>query len=383
MKRVCIFWLLIGGMVSAQPSSRAPAIQALQRESQGDFPQAELIWQDVLKDHPGNAEALAHIGLDEARQQHYANAIVHYRKALAIDPAIPGLRLNLGLAYFKSSRFKEAADEFAIELRKQPGDARLTTLMGMAEYGAAQYTEAIPYLKTAAAADSTSLPLRLALAHSCMWTHQTKCVMATYKEILNLNADSAEADMLAGEALDEMGDNAGALEQFRAAERANPREPDVHFGIGYLLWTQKRYQEAAKEFQEELANDPGHTECHAYLGDIHLQMNDYVNAKAELEKAVVSDPKLELSHLDLGIVYADAGRNEPALKELQTAVRLDPKDADPHWRLAKLYKAMGKRAEAQSELLLVRSMKREQEQSLYNKIAAAHGAAPRESAERP
>lgn len=376
MKQFFILWLLLCGVAKAQTSSRARALEALQLEQQAANAQAENVWQKILQSEPRNPEALAHIGLDEARQEHYANAILYYRKALAIDPAIPGLRLNLGLAYFKSSKFKEAAGQFAIELRKHPGDVRLTTLMGMAEYGAAQYSAAIPYLKTAAAADSANLPLRLALAHSCMWTHQFKCVMAVYKEILNLNADSAEADMLAGEALDEMGDNAGALEQFRAAERANPKEPDVHFGIGYLLWTQKRYQEAAKEFREELANDPGHAECHAYLGDIYLQTNDYMNAKLELEKAVVSDPNLELSHLDLGIVYADAGRNEQALKELETAVRLDPKDADPHWRLAKLYKAMGKSAEAQSEFVLVRSMKREQEQSLYNKISHAHPAPP-------
>jgi Flp pilus assembly protein TadD len=47
--------------------------------------------------------------------------------------------------------------------------------------------------------------------------------MAVYKEILALNADSAEADMLAGEALDEKGDDAGAIEQFRAAAKADPK----------------------------------------------------------------------------------------------------------------------------------------------------------------
>ena len=41
-----------------------------------------------------------------------------------------------------------------------------------------------------------------------------------------MNAESAEADMLAGEALDEMNDHAGATQQFRAAVKANPQEPN-------------------------------------------------------------------------------------------------------------------------------------------------------------
>ena len=45
----------------------------------------------------------------------------------------------------------------------------------------------------------------------------------------------AEADMLAGEALDEEGKISEATEQFRAAVKANPKEPNAHFGLGYLL----------------------------------------------------------------------------------------------------------------------------------------------------
>jgi hypothetical protein len=36
----------------------------------------------------------------EARQQHYAEAVGFYRKAMALNPAMPGLRLNMGLALF-------------------------------------------------------------------------------------------------------------------------------------------------------------------------------------------------------------------------------------------------------------------------------------------
>jgi tetratricopeptide (TPR) repeat protein len=123
----------------------------------------------------------------------------------------------------------------------------------MAHYGLAEYADAVPYLREAAAHDAQSLPLLLALAHSCLWSKQNQCVLDVYKEILALDPDSAAADMLAGEALDEMKDNEGSTKMFRAAVKANPKTPNAHFGLGYLLWTQRQYQEAVSEFQAELA----------------------------------------------------------------------------------------------------------------------------------
>lgn len=384
LNRLWIIGILITGTAGALAQS-APAMQnpgppatsslgwkAQQLEQQGRNAEAEQLWRSVLQSQPRNPEALAHIGLDEARQEHYPEAITYYRKALVISPALPDLRLNLGLAYFKSGQFRDAAVEFASELRKHPGDQRLTILIGMSHYGAGEYREAVPYLKQAAASDKQNLPLRLALAHSCMWTKQPQCVLGVYKEILALSADSAEADMLAGEALDETGDNAGALQQFQAAEKADPKEPDVHFGVGYLLWTQKKYDDAAKEFEAEIANDPQHGQSRAFLGDSYLHLNDYGHAQTQLEQAAAIDPRFELVHLDLGTVYANAARNQDALREFQKAIALDPKDSNPHWRLAKLYQSMGRRDEARAEFALVKNMNTEADQSLFNRISSAH-----------
>ena len=217
------------------------------------------------------------LGLLEARQERYKEAVPLYRRALALNPAFPGLRLNLGLALFKGGELKQAIQEFKPLLKSQspssPEAQRLTILIGMAQYGLGEYAEAAPYLKKAAARDQGNLQLRLALAHSCLWSKQYPCVLDTYREILTLNAESAEADMLAGEALDELKDYDGAIKQFRAAVKADPMEPDVHFGLGYLLWTQRQYPEAASELQAELANNPNHAQALTYLADAQMQMN--------------------------------------------------------------------------------------------------------------
>ena len=75
---------------------------AISFEQQGKTAEAESAWQTVAREHPSSSEPFAHLGLLEARQEHYPEAIRFYRKAMALNPAMPGLRLNLGLALFKN-----------------------------------------------------------------------------------------------------------------------------------------------------------------------------------------------------------------------------------------------------------------------------------------
>lgn len=347
--------------------------KALALEQQGNTTEAAAVWESLAHLYPKNPEPYAQLGLLEARQEHYKEAIPLYRKALAIDPNVPALRLNLGLALFKGGQLKDSIPEFSILLKKAPPDSaeaqRLEILLGMAHYGLAQYAEAVPLLKQATARDATNLPLRLALAHSCLWSKQMQCVMDVYHQILDLNAESAEADMLAGEALDEMKDNAGSTKMFRAAVKANPKEPNVHFGLGYLLWTQKQYPEAITEFQAELENDPNHAQSLVYLGDSYVQLNKPADARAPLEKAIALDPSLWLGDLDLGILDSDAGKNEDALRELRKAVKLKPDEVNIHWRLARLLRTMGKTEEAKAEFEAAKKLNKAADEDLYRKIA--------------
>ncbi len=272
-----VFLAMSGAGVLAQTSPEALRQKAVALEQQGQYAEAEKAWRALSGVKPEDAEPYAHAGFLEAHQEHYRKAVALYRKALALNPSMPGLQMNFGLALFKAGDLQPAIRTFTTLLKQQPansGDAlRLKTLIGMAHYGLREFAAAVPYLKDATAGDPSNLQFRLMLAHSCLATKQYRCVLDAYHEILTLNAESAEADMLAGEALDEMQDYAGATQQFRAAVKANPKEPNVHFGLGYLLWTQRQYDEAAYEFQAELNNVPKHAQALAYLGDTNIKLN--------------------------------------------------------------------------------------------------------------
>jgi len=372
---VCVLMEVISPAQPAAAPGAVAAQKALAAEKQGDFAGAESAWRTVITAQPANAQAFAHLGLAQARQEHFEDAIASYRKAQQLNPAIPQLDMNLGLAQFKAGSFKDAIHSFEAEQKAAPsgpGAHRLTILLGMAHYGAHEYDKAIPYLKAAAAQDATNLSLQLSLAHCYLWTKQFQETLGVYKEILLIDPDSAEADMIAGEALDEKGDKEGAEAQFRAAEKVNPKEPNVHFGLAYLLWTQKRYEEAIPEFYAELANDPENNMAMIYLGDTYVQTAQYDKGKEILEKALGYQTKNPLIHLDLGIVYQETGDKESAIRELTRTVEIAPDTVNAHFRLAKIYQSMGRKDEAKVEFAKASSLNKARDEGLHKQIEEAN-----------
>jgi tetratricopeptide (TPR) repeat protein len=377
--RYAIFLALIAsffpcwGQTSAATADHRQA--AVQLQEAGRYADAASEWRIYVKAHPQSAEAYANLGLLESRQEHYKEAIPLYRKAMALDSSITGIQLNLGLAYFKSGAVKEANETFTSMLKTIPANssehARVSALIGLSRFSLGEYASAIPYLRTAANSDPQSIPFRFALAESCLNSKQYQCVLDVYQEILKLNAESAAADMLAGQAYDEMKNTSGAIEQFRAAVKADPKWPNVHFGLGYLLWTQNQFDEAAKEFQTELENVSDNAQAMTYLADCKVQLGQMSEALPLAEKAVKLDPRIAKAHMDLGVIYQDQGRQVDALRELTLAVKLMPQDSNIHWRLARLYQAMGRREDAKMEFEKTSNLHKAENESIFTQLKAA------------
>jgi tetratricopeptide (TPR) repeat protein len=184
--------------------------------------------------------------------------------------------------------------------------------------------------------------------------------------------------MLAGEALDEMRDHADAIQQFKAAGKVDPKMPNVHFALGYVLWTQNQLEEAAKEFTAELVNTPDHPQALIYLADVDIKLDDLTAAQPLLERAIRSDPRIELAHLDLGIIYAGRGRKIEALREMKIAEQQNPNDQNVHWRLARFYKSIGNNEAAKVEFNKTKSVQKAADESIFNQLHQAQyrGKAP-------
>jgi tetratricopeptide (TPR) repeat protein len=199
------------------------------------------------------------------------------------------------------------------------------------------------------------------LAQSCLSAKQYSCALAAFRVILEQDPDSAAAHMLSGEALDGLGRTVEAIPEFEAAAKTAPQEPNVHFGLGYLYWKQHKYDEAQREFEAELHNDPAHAQALAYLGDLELKKNNPEKALPLLRQATHMRNDIRVAYLDIGMILSQQKKYPEALTALQHAEKLDPTQPDAHYRLARLYHDMGNAAASHQEYAKLKELQEKPE----------------------
>src|ERR1700735_4133524 len=91
---VFCFLLSLPPGASAQSFDSEDAI-ALQQE--GKLAEAAEAWRSVIRKNPNDAAANASLGAVLSKEQKYKEAVSAYERAIALDPHLPGVQLNLGL----------------------------------------------------------------------------------------------------------------------------------------------------------------------------------------------------------------------------------------------------------------------------------------------
>ena len=347
----CISVALFSGLLA---NAQIPTPdQAVALEQQGKLAEAEKNWRQITQADPRDAAAFASLGLVLSKQGKYGQAVPAYRKAIALNPKLSGVHLNWGLAEFKQQHFDAAIAPLSAALAADPKNLQVLTLLGLSCYGANRFADAVKYLELPAKSDAKNIELHRVLAQSCLSAKEYSCALAEFRQIQEQDPDSAAVHMLSGEALDGLGRTVEAIPEFETAAKAAPREPNVHFGLGYLYWKQHKYDEAKAALEAELSIDPANAQALAYLGDVELKRNAPEKALLLLNKAIHLRNDIRIAYLDIGAILSEQKRYQEALAALLRAEQLDPAQPDAHYRLARIYRAIGNVLAAQREFARV------------------------------
>jgi len=319
---------------------------------------------------PEDIDALASAGLAQSRAEQYDAAAACYRKVLAIDARIPQIQLNLGLAEFKSGHFREATGPFQTVLDLDPKNMQARTLLGMTYYGSRMFKDAAANLEIALAADPENTKLHYYFAESLLSSGDYQRSLKEFEWLERHDPDSAATHVLSAQALDGLSRPEEAILELKAALAQSPAEPNAHFGIGFIYWTQQKDDDAEREFRLELDHDPANAQAWAWLADVLIRRNDFEKARPLIDKALSIDPRVRIAHLDLGICLAQDKQYDRAIEELKEAIRLDDAKTDAHFRLARVYKEAGKPAESAAELDIVRRLRDQKNEDNLQKVTS-------------
>ena len=119
----------------------------------------------------------------------------------------------------------------------------------------------------------------------------------------------------------------------------------IHFQRGQVLFSQHRYQEAAKEYLSELEEDPEDVNALVNLGASLFNYGDLIESEKAIRRAITLNP--EFSHSYYILSYIKNGRNNihAAKKAILEAIRLMP-SAEYYCWLAEIHLALQRRDRA-------------------------------------
>ncbi len=142
-----------------------------------------------------------------------------------------------------------------------------------------------------------------------------------------------------------------AAVEYEQALAADPNNDAVRIQYATCLFAQQRDDEARKQFEIEkqrLGDKPG---LNYYLGRLDLRANQFASAIAKLAP-LEHDGALSKVSFYLGLAYLSAGQQARALECLERAAKDDPDDPEVHYRLGRVYSMAGRAEDASREYKL-------------------------------
>jgi tetratricopeptide (TPR) repeat protein len=321
---------------------------------------------------------------------------------------------------------RSAEDQLLQAVVRSPRDYGANLALGEYYLRTAQYADAARVLEVASTVSNGRPEAEYDLALACRGIGDLpKARMHTERAVRE--ADRAEYHRLAGELDEASGDPFAAVRQMERATQLDPSEPNyfawgselllhrailqadeiyargaaaypgsarLRSGWGSALFSEARYDEAARHLCEAsdmqpkaaepylvlgkadaasptplpcvrerlerfLKLEPRNATAHYLLATALLRRNDSAEterAEALLKQSVALDPQYASSYLELGKLAAGRHETTIAIDLYRKAIACDPQLGEAHFRLAALYDRSGRPDEAKQERALHESI---------------------------
>lgn len=273
------------------------------------FADADAAFRATLALKMDSAAAESGLGRSLAREQSFAEADTHYRKAAVLDPSYKDLLLELATLEEDAHHAPEA---MAI-LREFPMNPVAQEHLGALLLASGKSADAIP-------------PLEFAVAQSPTAANRLELAQAYSKE-----KQLAKAEPLAAAALS-----------------AAPEDNDLRMFYGRLLRDQRKFPEAAAQFQEAATRQPNLVEAWNELAGVLLVSEHYPEALAAFDHVRALGAETPANLFFRGLAYDHLNQAKQALDNYngflaQSKGAFPTQEFQARQRVLLLEKELGKR----------------------------------------
>jgi tetratricopeptide (TPR) repeat protein len=313
------------------------------------------------------ALAFNDLATSQAIQGAYSLALSNYQQAERWDAALPGLEKNLGQCAFRAKNYAEAVRGLSLALTQNSDSSALRAMLGVSYFATDRFAQAAqtfaPLGERAMQDGETGYAWAASLTRIGDMKMATQ-VLSTFESQPRPN----DTLLLVGQLWTEIGDYARAIATLQSALANDPSLLKAHFyeGLAYIRW--EHWPEAAKEFQAELTLDPGNPHAQYHLGFVYLEQSKTDDAVALFLKVIADHPDYANAQYQLGKILLDRGQTADAAGHLEAAARLSPQTDYMHYQLQAAFRKLGRDADAERELETYKALKAKSRERLADQL---------------
>ena len=280
-----------------------------------------------------------------------ADAIPEYKKTLELKPDLYEADLNLGISLLRERRASEAVPYFSAAVGQQAHSYRPNYYLGAALLGAGDFVQAEAQYNVALGIDPTSPDSELGLAHALAGQNKLDQAAVHFKRAAELSPnfhddllelatmyekasqpeqamavyqqfpDNPGAQERLGNLLLKAGKAADAIPCFQAAVAKSPTEAN-RAGLAEAYLKNNQPDKAQPVVEQILAADPDNFDIRMLHGRLIRDQRKFPEAAVEFERAAKMKPDSEQAWSELAGVLVMAENYQPALAALDRIAAL-------------------------------------------------------------
>lgn len=276
---------------------------AVAHQRDGRLKEAEAIYRNVLSQQPQNAQALNLLGTVAMQTGRLPLAADLIGRAISLRREVASFHCNLGEAYRRMEKDREAIAAFGRAIELNPDLATAHSNLG------------------------------ITLSDNGRWAEAA----ASFAEAIRIQPDTAAFHSNRGNALKELGDLDGAAAELKTAIALQPENAEAHNNLGAVYSEQELHEAAVECYLKAIALNPRYGDAYTNMGNSLFATGNPERAVESCRKAVEVAPESPAAHWNLAVALLRTGNFEVGWPEhewrLHTKLKFPKRPfPQPQWK---------------------------------------------------
>jgi len=264
-------------------------------------PQAIQIFDEILKEHPNQPDALHGKALALFQQKNFQDALGYFEQAIFQAPHVAEFHNNYANALKFCGQINPALQHYHEALRLKQNYPQAQNNLGALHYKLGHYREAMQY----------------------------------FEKSIRMNPDSAETHFNLANCYVQLNRLLDAVAHFKEVCKLQPTHLGALHNLGIGLCNLKNFDEAKPYLEQTVAKEPENVDAWFHLGIIYSALAQAQNAKNAYEKVIELKPSHGEAYHNLATIYLHLNNKEKALSHFKSALKYMPNnDTAQHMILA-------------------------------------------------